>query len=177
MPTPAFIDLSLYLPQGGVNAFEVNGAAVNGAAFVDSPFAGVDFAPDPYRSILSPGRREADLVAPAPSLVNFEPNSSVQVDCPNETLVPPPRTETTLEAQRLTSKLFPDDVSLAIEVEDVSYVRSDYRVSFVRADHPSSRSGDISLSSVEVVPASQTNDEVDVSYVPAEDRTSTVRRI
>lgn len=67
MPTPAYIDTALYLPLGGVNGFEVNGYSVNGVGIVDSPFAGVVFQLDPYRSILPLDRANVDLVAVDPS--------------------------------------------------------------------------------------------------------------
>jgi hypothetical protein len=177
VPTPAYIDTALYLPAGGVNGFEVNGFAVNGVGFVDSPFAGVEFGLDPFRSILPMDRAEVDLVAINPSVLFPEHNLSVQGSEVREASVWAARGMAEVGGERQETNLGADPVSLALEVEDISVLPPEYRTSYVLATHPSTTSGDRRGSSVGELPPSQEPDQTYVSVVRAEDRTSKVRRI
>lgn len=177
MPTPAYIDLSLYLPAGGVNGFEINGHAVNGAGFVDSPFAGAIFELDPYRSILPMDRFNVELGTIYPTLLPDEPDFSVQRPSDDPSEVWAARCIADVTSERMDSTLGAEVVSLAYEVEDVSIVPAEYRTSYVLASHPASISSSRTSSDVDELPPSTKPSEEDVSFVPAEDRTSKVRRI
>lgn len=177
MPTPAYIDTALYLPLGGVNGFEVNGFPVNGVGIVDSPFAGVEFQLDPYRSILPLDRQDVDLVAVYPSLLFPEYNLSVQGSEVRQASVWSDESVVQVDAERLSSSVEATFESLELPVESVSYVAAEYRTSYVLATHPSSKGADRASSDVAAIPDSQEPSEYDVSTVPQEDRTSVVRRI
>lgn len=177
MPTPAYIDLTLYLPLGGVNGFELNGFAVNGFGFVESPFAGSTFALDPYRSILEGEPQEANLCAVLPSVLAADPNFSVQVSGDDPSEVWAARISVEVTPERVGSELAAEVVSLADEVDSVSIVPAEYRTAYVLATHGSTTSGDRTDSNLDQLPPSQEPDEEEISTVPAEDRTSKVRRI
>lgn len=177
MPTPAYLDLSLYLPAGGVNGFELNGHAVNGVGFVGSPFSGSTFTLDPYRSILESEPQETDLRTIYPSLLAAEPDVSVPGPADDPSEVWAPRCAAEVTSERTDSTLGIEVVSLAYEVEDVSVVPPEYRTSYVLATHRSTTSADRADSYLDQLPPSQKPDTGNVSYVPAEDRTSKVRRI
>jgi len=177
MPIPAYVDTSLYLPLGGVNGFEVNGFDVNGVGLVDSPFAGVEFRLDPYRSVLSLDRSEVDMVAIFPTLLNPESFVSVQRGETLEAEVWAARGESTVDSERNETELAATQMALVNEVESISVVRTEYRTSYVLASHPASLSEDRAISDVDKLPLSYEPDTVDVSVVPAEDRTTKVRRI
>lgn len=177
MGTPAYIDLSLYLPLGGVNGFELNGFAVNGAGFVDSPFAGSTFALDPYRSILPGEPQDANLRAIYPSVLPDSIAISYQGSDQIVSEVWSARCSAEVASERADSTLGVEVVSLAYEVEDVSLVPAEYRTAYVLASHPSSEPQSRASSDVDKLPPSEKPIEDNVSYVPAEDRTSKVRRI
>lgn len=176
MPTPAFLDLTLYIPAGGVNGFELNGHAVNGVGFADNPFFGVIFELDPYRSILSPERGEAAVVTILPSLLNPEHNLSVQRMETAESTVWDARCESALRGERQASSITVTEVSLDLEIESSSFVPAEYRTAYVLADHPATAESARRDSLVDVLPPSQEPDTEDVSVVPAEDRTTKVPR-
>lgn len=176
MPTPAYLDLALYLPLGGVDGFELNGHAVNGVGFVDSPFVGTTFELDPYRSILSPERGEAAVVTILPSLLNPEPNLSVQRMDTTESTVWDARCESALRGERQESSITVTEVSLDLKIESVSFVPAEYRTAYVLADHPATTESTRRDSLVDELPPSQEPDTEDVSVVPAEDRTTKVPR-
>ena len=177
MPTPAYLDTTLYLPAGGVNGFEVNGHAVNGVGFVDNPFAGATFGLDPYRSILPMDRGNVDLGSLDPSYVFPEHNLSVQGSETRVASVWAARGGAEVGGERQETYLGADPVSLAVEVESISVVPAEYRTAYVLATHPATTSGDRRDSIVPELPPSQKQDQLDVSVVPQEDRTSKVRRI
>lgn len=177
MPKPAYIDTDLYLPLGGINGFEVNGFAVNGAAFVESPFASSTFTLDPYRSILPGDPQDASLCATFPSLIADEPNFSVQRPAEDSSVLWAARDEAAMAGERTTSSERTQEVSMAYEVEGVSVVPAEYRTAYVLADHPASITSTITVSDVDEQPLSSEPSEVDVSTVPAESRTTKVRRI
>lgn len=177
MPTPAYIDTALYLPLGGVNGFEVNGYPVNGVGIVDSPFAGVVFQLDPYRSILPLDRANVDLVAVYPSLLFPEYNLSVQGSEVRESSVWADEGVVQVDAERRSSSVENALGSVELPVERVSYVAPEYRISYVLATHPSTKRADRASSDVGAIQESFQSAEVDVSVVPPEDRTSVVRRI
>ncbi len=176
MPTPAPLDLSLYLPLGGVNGFELNGHAVNGVGFVDSPFAGSIFELDPFRSILSMERAGVSIEPVLPSLVSPELAISVQRREATEATLWAPRCETSLGSERQETEIPAIEVSLELEVESVSLVPAEYRTAYVLADHPAKTAHTRRDSYVDELPPSQKPDEGAISYVPAEDRTTTVPR-
>jgi len=177
MGTPAYIDLSLYLPLGGVNGFELNGHAVNGVGFVDSPFAGSVFELDPYRSVLSGEPQSADLRPVLPSVLSD--SNAVSYQGSNQVIseIWAARCVAEVATERDGSSLTAEVVSLALEVEDVSVVPVEYHTAYVLADHPASISSSRTSSDVDELPPSTKPSEEDVSFVPAEDRTSKVRRI
>lgn len=177
MPTPAYLDTTVYLPAGGLNGFEVNGHAVNGVGFVDNPFFGVVFELDPYRSLLLDERDDSVAAAVLPSLLDSENRGSVQVVLETETQVWAARGQAEVGGERQETYLGADPISLAVEVEDVSVVPPEYRTAYVLATHPATTSGDRRDSIVPELPPSQKQDQLDVSVVPQEDRTSKVRRI
>lgn len=177
MPTPAYLDLSLYLPAGGLDGFELNGHAVNGVGFVDSPFSGVDFELDPYRSIQPMDRVAAGVGTIYPSLLATESDISVPRPADDPSEVWAPRCAVEVASERTGSALGIEVVSLAYEVEGVSIVPAEYRISYVLATHPASISSSRASSDVDELPPSTKPSEEDVSFVPAEDRTSKVRRI
>jgi hypothetical protein len=177
MPTPEYLDLSLYIPAGGVDGFELNGFAVNGVGFVDSPFAGSTFALDPYRSILAGEPQETDLRPFYPSMLAADPNLSVQVSADISSEVWAARCSAEVISNRSSSAVGPESVSLKPQVEDISSLSPEYRTSYVLASHPSSLSPSRGASELDKLPPSRKAGEIDISYVPAEDRTSRVRRI
>jgi len=176
MPTPTYIDESLYLPLGGLNGFELNGFAVNGAAFVDSPFAGSPFALDPYRSVLPGEPQGANLRAIYPSVLPDSVAVSYQGSDQVVSEVWAPRCSTEAPAERKDSSVAAEFVSLAYEVEGISLVPSEYRTAYVLADHPSTSTSDRQSSEEPPVVPSLAPDEVEVSEVPAESRTTKVPR-
>lgn len=177
MPTPAYLDTDLYLPLGGVNGFEVNGFAVNGFGFVDNPFFGVEFQLDPYRSILPMDRGEVDLGSIDPSLLAAQPSVSAPRTEDLEVQVWAPRCESEVRPERVEASLAATPMALVDEVEAISFVPTEYRTAYVLASHPATLSQDRALTQVEELPPSQKQDQLDVSVVPQEDRTSKVRRI
>jgi hypothetical protein len=177
MGTPAYIDLSLYLPLGGVNGFELNGFAVNGVGFVDSPFAGSTFALDPYRSILPGEPQDANLRAIYPSVLPDSNVVSYQGSNQVVSEVWVARCSAEVASERADSTLGAEVVSLAYEVEGVSLVPAEYRTAYVLASHPASITSTRADSDVDELPPSEKPSEGNVSYVPAEDRTSKVRRV
>jgi hypothetical protein len=177
VPTPAYIDLTLYLPEGGVNGFEINGHAVNGVGFVDSSFAVGTFTLDPYRSILSGEPQDADLRAIYPSVLPGSVATSYQGSDQAVSEVWAPRCSAEAPAERVGSKLTTEVISLAYEVEGISTVPVEYRTAYVLATHPAGTLPERKSSDVDRVPPSTKPSEEDVSTVPAEDRTSKVRRI
>ena len=176
MPTPAYIDLSLYLPAGGVNGFELNGFAVNGVGFVDSPFAGSTFALDPYRSILEGEPQATDLRAIYASLLPTQPDLSVQVGETREASLWPPAILAEVDCERRDSSVPIEVVSATNAVESVSLVPAEYRTAYVLADHPSTTTSDRKDSDVDQLPVSTEPSEVEISVVPPEYRTVKVRR-
>jgi hypothetical protein len=176
MANPAFIDLSLYLPAGGVNGFEVNGHAVNGAGFVDSPFAGVAFELDPYRSILQGIGSLSVLQMEIPAVVPPERAGSYQRAEIREALLHANRNQAELPCERDTSILEAEMVSAQPEVCDISYVRAEYRISLVGADHPSLTESSRQESELDAMVVSQLPEPVQVSVVPPEYRSTTVPR-
>lgn len=177
MPTPAYIDLLLYLPVGGINGFELNGHDINGVGFVDSPFAGATFTLDPYRSILLDEFQESYYSPLLPSLLPDEPDFSVQISADDPSEVWAARGEAEVGAERNEASLTAKKVSLADEVSHISLVPPEYRTAYVMATHHSITSSDRADSDLDSLPPSQELDKDLVSYVPAEDRTSKVRRI
>jgi hypothetical protein len=176
MPTPAYIDTTLYLPLGGVDGFELNGFAVNGVGFVDSPFAGVAFELDPYRSILQGEPQSADLRAIYPSVLPDSNAISYQGNDQVVSEVWAPRCIVEAPSERVESSLEAEVVSLAYEVEGVSIVPAEYRTAYVLATHPASTPPERKDSDVDELPPSEEPDEVDVSVVPPEPRTAKVPR-
>ena len=177
MPTPAYIDTSLYLPLGGINGFELNGFAVNGVGFVDSPFAVGTFALDPYRSILPGEPQQANICAISPSYLGAEHNLSVQRSAEDPPVLWAARSETTANGERQSSSAAADKVALELQVESISMVPFEYRTSYVLADHPASITSTRAASDVDELPPSESPSEETVSTVPAEYHTSKVRRI
>jgi len=176
MPTPAYIDTGLYLPLGGVNGFELNGYAVNGVGYVESPFAGSAFDLDPYRSILKGESQQNSLAALYPSFLPTEPDFSVQVSAEEASLLWAARCEAEVDRERNVSELTAQEVSLGLEVSDVSMVPAEYRTAYVVADNPAILGGVGAGSSVDELPPSEEPDTVDVSVVPKEYRKVTVPR-
>lgn len=176
MPTPAYLDLALYLPAGGVNGFELNGHAVNGVGFVDSPFAGATFVLDDFRSIVVDERDDSDVSAVLATILQGEDRDSVQVLLETEAQLWAPVCESDVRSERAASEQGVDPVSLALEVEGVSMVHPEYRTAYVLADHPAETEHTRSDSDVAELTESQKQDEADVSSVPAEDRTTKVPR-
>jgi hypothetical protein len=177
MANPALIDLALYLPAGGVNGFEINGHAVNGAGFVDSPFAGVIFELDPYRSIFEGDRRTADVGTILPSLLPDCGNTSYQGSDQVVSEVWAPRCSAETTATRVDSEVTAEVVSLAFEIEGVSVVPVEYNTAYVLASHPAITTSSRTDSELDALPPSAEPSEQDVSFVPAEDRTTKIRRI
>lgn len=176
MPTPAYIDLSLYLPAGGVNGFELNGFAVNGVGFVDSPFAGGTFTLDPYRSIVEGEPQQTDIRAIYPSLLSAECDLSIQSAGPDPSILWAARCEADVDGERQSSSVTAEGVSMEIEVSYVSMVFAEFRTTYVLATHPSSNTSDRQSSEEPPVVPSLASDEVEVSEVPAESRTTKVPR-
>lgn len=176
MPTPAYIDTDLYLPLGGVNGFELNGFAINGVGFVDSPFAGGEFELDPYRSILQMDRFNVGLLPIYPSALAAELDLSVQVASEGPSEVWAPRCSANVISEGMDSSVGAEVLSLALEVDTVSFVPTEYRTAYVVATHPASLPCTTNDSDVDEVPPSTTPDEVDVSVVPTEYRSVTVQR-
>lgn len=176
MPTPAYIDLTLYLPLGGINGYELNGHAVNGAAFIDSPFAASTFTLDPYRSIVEGEPQATDLRAILASLLPDEPDLSVQRpgDSPSEVWAA--RCEIDVGAERIETSLTAEVVSLTDVVSNVSLVPPEYRTAYVLATHSSTTAGDRKDSDLDTIPPSTEQDTTDVSIVPPEYRTVKVPR-
>jgi hypothetical protein len=177
MPKPAYIDTSLYLPLGGINGYEVNGFAVNGVGFVESPFAVGTFALDPYRSILPGEPQNADLRAVLPSFLTGESNLSVQRSAEDSSVLWAARNNAEMAGDRQASSEKTQERSMAIEVESISIVPAEYRTSCVLASYPASITSTTSVSDVDAAPSTQKESESNVSTVPAEDRTTKVRRI
>jgi len=176
MSTPAYIDTALYLPLGGINGFELDGFAVNGAAFVDSPFAGVTFELDPYRSILQGEPQAADLRPIYPSMFSDSNAISYQGSDQVVSEVWAPRCSAETPAERVDSSVADEVVSLAYEVEGVSVVPVEYRTTYVLATHPASTPPERTDSDVDESLPSTEPSEGDVSIVPPEYRTVKVPR-
>lgn len=176
MGAPAYIDLSLYQPLGGVNGFELNGFAVNGFAYVDSPFAGGTFTLDPYRSFVPGEPQDANIRAIYPSVLPDSVAISYQGSDPVVSEVWAPRCSAEAPAERMDSSVGAEVVSLALEVDTVSLVPAEYRTAYVLATHPASTPSERTDSDVDELPPSQEPSEVDVSIVPPEYRTVKVPR-
>lgn len=176
MPTPAYIDTTLFLPLGGINGFELNGFAVNGVGFVDSPFTLSTFTLDPYRSLVQGEPQQTDIRAIYPSLLSAECDISVQSVDPNPSILWAARGEANVDGERKASTVERQRVSIELQVEGVSLVPAEYRTAYVLASHPSTLANVIKVSDVDALQASATPDEVSVSVVPKEYRTVTVKR-
>ena len=66
---------------------------------------------------------------------------------------------------------------MELEVESVSVVPAEYRTAYVLATHPTTATSGRAVSDVDKLPPSAESNGVDVSSVPAEGRTTKVRRI
>jgi hypothetical protein len=176
MANPAFIDLALYLPAGGVNGFEVNGHAVNGAGFVDSPFAGIVFALDPYRSILTGVGNTSDVFPVMPSVAPPELTVVCERSEDRETPIPANRNQAELSSDRVSSEVETEMVSAEPEVSNISYVRAEYRTVVIPAGWGSDVFSTRTVSVEANVENSRGPDETETSYVRRENRAVKIPR-
>ena len=111
------------------------------------------------------------------SVQPVEPNLSVQGFDEATSLLWAARCEAEVDGERQSSDVATQEISMELEVESVSVVPAEYRTAYVLATHPTTATSGRAVSDVDKLPPSAESNGVDVSSVPAEGRTTKVRRI